>query len=63
MQINLSTVEALKGNGNFFAAGALAYQLGYTRAYGCHYGLRSSLERDRSEFWRGYDAASHDHTS
>lgn len=55
--ISTQTVEALKSEGYFFAAGALAFSKGYGRAYGCHYGMRSDLEKNREEFYRGYDAA------
>lgn len=54
----IRTVEDLKSEGKFFAAGALLAQLGgFPRSYGCHLGLRSTIERDRAEFYRGYDAA------
>lgn len=52
-----SAVESFKEEGLYFAAGALLFQLGYPRSYGCHYGLRSELEASRAEFYRGYDAA------
>ncbi len=51
------TVEDLKSEGLFFTAGSLLRQLGFPRSYGCHYGLRSSLNTDREAFYRGYDAA------
>lgn len=51
------TVEDLKAAGLYFTAGALLFQLGYPRSYGCHVGMRSTLETDRAEFYRGYDAA------
>jgi hypothetical protein len=51
------SVEDLKSEGMFFAAGALSFQLGHGRAYGSHYGMRSTLDLDRDEFYRGYDAA------
>lgn len=51
------TVEDFKSEGLYFAAGALTFQLGHVRGYGCHYGMRSTLESDRAEFYRGYDAA------
>jgi hypothetical protein len=54
---NLRTVEDFKAEGLYFAAGALLFQKGYARSYGCHYGLRADLEESRAEFYRGYDAA------
>ena len=39
-----------------FAAGALARSLGIPRSYGCHFGMRSSLDHCRSEFYCGWDA-------
>jgi hypothetical protein len=55
--VNWQTVEALKGQGMMFAAGALAKQLGHGDSYGCHFGMRSTVERDRAEFHRGYASA------
>lgn len=49
--------ETLRRAGHFFAAGAAARQLGQPRHYGCHLGMRSTLEHDRDEFYRGWDAA------
>ncbi len=54
---SLSTVEDFKAEGLYFAAGALLFQKGYARSYGCHYGMRADLEESRAEFYRGYDAA------
>ena len=51
------TVEELKSEGLFFTAGALLFQLGHNRSYGCHYGMRSTVEADKAEFFAGYDAA------
>jgi hypothetical protein len=51
------TVEDLKSEGMYFAAGALRFQIGLTRHYGCHFGFRSFLDDAREEFYRGYDAA------
>lgn len=51
------TVEDLKAEGLYFTAGALLFQLGHPRGYGCHYGMRSDLEISRDEFYRGYDSA------
>lgn len=50
------TVEQLRNAGHFFSAGALARELGQPRYYGCHVGMRSTLDRDRNEFYRGWDA-------
>lgn len=55
-KFTLRTVDDLKAEGMFFAAGALLCQLGHVRLYGCHFGMRSTLEADRAEFYRGYDA-------
>lgn len=54
--INDRTVEELKIAEHFFAAGALAASMGFSRYYGCHIGMRSTLERSRETFYRGYDA-------
>jgi hypothetical protein len=51
------TVEDLKSEGLFFTAGAMLFQIGHGRSYGCHYGMRATLDADREEFYRGYDAA------
>ncbi len=53
---SIRTVDELKIAGHMFAAGALSRQLGLNRNYGCHLGMRSTLERDRAEFHRGFDA-------
>lgn len=50
-------IEDLKASGHYFAAGAVAKQIGGMRYYGCHYGMRSTKERDMAEFFAGYDAA------
>lgn len=55
--INAQTVEALKAEGNYFAAGALAKQLGHGPHYGCHYGMRSELDAAKDQFFAGYRAA------
>ncbi len=52
------TVDDLKAEGLFFTAGAMTFQLGLGRSYGCHFGMRSTIEADRAEFFAGYDAAS-----
>lgn len=54
---SIRTVDDLKIEGFYFTAGAMLFQLGYPRSYGCHYGFRSDLEKSRAEFYRGYDAA------
>ena len=56
-RISPSLIETLKSHGHMFAAGALAKQIGTERYYGCHYGMRSTKDRDMAEFFRGYDAA------
>ena len=53
-------VERLKASGDYFAAGAVAYSHGLDRHYGCHVGMRSTLEASRDTFYAGYDAASKD---
>lgn len=55
--ISAQTVEALKSDGHFFAAGALAKALGHRRDYGCHYGMRSDRPAAVAQFLAGYDAA------
>jgi hypothetical protein len=52
------TVENMKHD-HPFAAGALAYSLGMSSAYGCHYGMRSTVEHCRRQFRLGWDAAQH----
>lgn len=51
------SVEDLKSEGLYFTAGALQFQLGHARSYGCHYGFKSDRDLCRDEFHRGYDAA------
>jgi hypothetical protein len=58
MTFNSRTIDDLKAEGLFFTAGALTFQKGYGRSYGPHFGLRSTIEADRAEFFAGYDAAS-----
>jgi len=50
-------IDDMKAEGLFFTAGALTFQLGLGRSYGAHFGLRSTIEADRAEFFSGYDAA------
>ena len=57
---NMQTVESLKAEGLYFTAGAMTFEMGRDRYYGCHYGMRSTLEQHRAEFFRGYDAAAAD---
>lgn len=57
MQVTGHTVDVMKGQGLFFAAGALAFQLGRDRRYGCHFGMRSSRDEAILLFERGWDAA------
>jgi hypothetical protein len=54
----VQTVEDLKSEGLYFTAGAMAFQIGHPRGYGCHYGMRSDRDASTAEFYRGYDAAS-----
>lgn len=56
--LNYQTVEALKANGNYFAAGAVAAALGRDNNYGCHFGMRSTCQHARDEFARGHREAS-----
>lgn len=51
------TVDDLKTERLYFSAGAIMFQIGGPRSYGCHFGFRSDLEASRDEFYRGYDAA------
>lgn len=53
--ITVRTVDSLKSEGLCFIAGQLAKAIGCSRSYGCHFGMRSTLERDRAEFYRGFD--------
>lgn len=56
--INRQTVETLKANGFYFAAGALAASLKLQCYYGCHFGMRSELQFAKAEFERGFKSAS-----
>jgi hypothetical protein len=49
-------VENLKLDGYYFAAGAVAaaYKLG--PYYGCHFGMKSTYQSSKDEFYRGYRA-------
>lgn len=57
MTITAHNVNDLKSAGHYVAAGALARSLGHPRQYGCHFGIRSDLDRARDAFNRGWDAA------
>lgn len=48
MPISPSVIDDLKASGSYFAAGALARDLGRDRNYGCHFGMRSSLDHARA---------------
>lgn len=51
------TVDTLKSEGHMFVAGALAASLGMDRdSYGCHFGMRSTIEKDRAEYVRGWNS-------
>ena len=49
-------IDELKAEGRHFEAGKLARELGHNDDYGCHFGLRSELEKARAEFKLGYNA-------
>ena len=49
-------IDTLKSEGRYFEAGVLARQIGHTDSYGCHFGMRSELEKAREEFKLGYYA-------
>jgi hypothetical protein len=40
--------------------GQLDAAQGLPANYGCHYGMRSTLERDRADYKRGYDEVEQD---
>lgn len=50
-------VDDLKSKGEMFEAGKLAFETGRDRSYGCHFGMRSTRERDMRAFFLGYDQA------
>ncbi|QIG66753.1 hypothetical protein EVB27_083 [Rhizobium phage RHph_TM16] len=50
-------VDTLKSQGHAYGAGALARCLNEPRSYGCHFGMRSTLEKDRAAFFKGWDDA------
>ena len=49
------TSNQLKDEGSFYAAGKHARQENKPRYYGCHCGMRSTLETSRNDFFRGWD--------
>ena len=55
---NQQRIDALKVDGAYFAAGALAYVYGRRSAYGCHFGMRSTRDADARAYEAGYNAAS-----
>jgi hypothetical protein len=55
-KLSYHTVDALKSEGHYFAAGAVAKALGCGPYYGAHAGMRSTFESARNEFYRGYNA-------
>ena len=57
MKVQPYMINDLKAEGHLFAAGALARSMNHPRQYGCHFGMRSTLDQDREEFYRGWDAA------
>lgn len=53
--LNAQTVENLKADGFYFAAGVIAATLKLEGNYGIHYGMRSDLEKAKKEFKAGFD--------
>ena len=52
------TIDDLKSEGHFFAAGALAHALGYpSNSYGCHFGMRSTLGASKAAYRAGWEAS------
>lgn len=47
--------EKLKSEGKYFEAGQNARENNEPRAYGCHFGMRSSRDYAMTEFYKGYD--------
>jgi len=57
MTFNYQTIDSLKSKGLYFAAGALAYSLGYPEtSYGCHFGMRSDLAVSKAEYLEGWQS-------
>lgn len=54
---NVRYIEALKAQGNYWAAGYHAHMLGCSTSYGCHYGMRSERDRAIQEYVAGWFAA------
>ena len=54
--ITARQIDDLKAAGRYFDAGVAARQSGRDDNYGCHFGMRSELEKARAEFKLGYDA-------
>ena len=53
----MNEIDTLKADGKAFEAGMVAYRTGRPRQYGCHFGMRSTLEMDRHDFNEGWDYA------
>jgi hypothetical protein len=53
-------VENLKSEHRYRHAGALAFIIGNDAYYGCHYGMRNTLDHAKDEFNSGYYIAQHD---
>lgn len=58
MTISHQTIAQLKIEDHMFVAGAMAFSLGYQReSYGCHFGMRSTVDKDRNAYRAGWEAA------
>lgn len=55
--MDVQTVEKMKSEGLYFAAGALAFSLRLPMDYGCHYGMRSDRAAAILSFNAGWKAA------
>lgn len=51
------TVNDLKSHGYYYAAGVVAHSLGHDDNYGCHFGMRSTVNFAREEYKRGWNDA------
>ncbi|MNV69004.1 hypothetical protein D3C71_1618840 [compost metagenome] len=49
-------VDRYKSNGQFEAAGRIAKATNAGRSYGCHFGMKSTRDRDMAVFFEAYDA-------
>jgi hypothetical protein len=49
-------IERLKGLGDYYAAGRLAGANGHDANYGCHFGMRSTLETARALYKAGHQS-------